>query len=193
MFFNKKIKGLICYFDLVEFWDSRLSNQDRKTLLDLFGDNLITGDWTTSQTKIGFFSDIIGYMKKTELYELGLKILNEGDKYCQDSKKIVDLHFYYQGKIEFFYRFREIGNNLNCAIQACLDQISIAPKVVVAFKNDYKNEPLPVHVGFIQLAIIKEKQKDYIGAIEICQEAKRQGWREDWVTRILRLNKRISK
>jgi hypothetical protein len=193
MLFNKKIKGLIGYFGLNEFWESRLSKQDRKILVDLYGEDLINGDWTTSRTKIGFFSDIIGYMKKPELYQIGLKILNEGDKYCQDSINIVDLHFYYQGKIEFLYRFREIGENLNSAIQACLDQIMIAPKVALAFKNEYKNEPLPVHVGFIQLAIIREKQKDYVGAIEVCKEAMRQGWREDWETRILRLNKRISK
>lgn len=74
-----------------------------------------------------------------------------------------------------------------------MDQIKIAPKVAVVFKEEYKNEPLPGHLRFIQFAIIKENQKDYIGAIEICQEAMRQGWREDWETRILRLNKRVSK
>lgn len=80
MLFNKKIKGLIGYYNLNEFWVNNLSNQDRKILVDLYRNDLIKGDWTTSRTKLGFFSDIIGYMKRPEFYDIGLKILSEGDK-----------------------------------------------------------------------------------------------------------------
>ena len=47
-------------------------------------------------------------------------------------------------------------------------------------------ETLPAHTGFEQLAIIRERDKDYDEAILLCEEALRHGWSGDWQKRIVR-------
>ena len=52
---------------------------------------------------------------------------------------------------------------------------------------------LPMHLGFQRLAINAEKAKDYGRAIEVCEEAKRQGWNGDWDKRIERCQTKAAK
>lgn len=52
---------------------------------------------------------------------------------------------------------------------------------------------LPSHHGYKQLAIILEKRGDYGDALAICEQAKGQGWKGDWDSRIVRLEKRLAK
>jgi len=54
-------------------------------------------------------------------------------------------------------------------------------------------EPLPRHVGFDQLAIIREKQHDYAEAIRLSELAMKQGWNGDWEARIARCEKKLAK
>ncbi len=57
----------------------------------------------------------------------------------------------------------------------------------------YPPDTLPSHHGYKQLAIILEKRGDYVAAGALSEEAREQGWKGDWDTRIARLNKRIVK
>ena len=59
------------------------------------------------------------------------------------------------------------------------------------FKKDEFYTGLPAHAGFTQLAIIRDKQKRYTDAIELCVEAKRQGWADNWDKRIARYQKKV--
>ena len=54
-------------------------------------------------------------------------------------------------------------------------------------------DTLPSHHGYKQLAIILEKRGDYVAAAALSEQAREQGWKGDWDTRIARLNKRIAK
>ena len=109
-----------------------------------------------------------------------------------ESIKELDLHFSIQEKIIIYYKNREIDNNLETAIKACEEQIDFAPKAKKAFNTFYKNEPLPSHKGFEQLAIIKEKQGKFSEAISLCKIALNEGWSGDWERRIGKLNKKIN-
>ena len=82
---------------------------------------------------------------------------------------------------------------LDIAIDACKRQIEIAPQAKKAFLRNYKDSILPAHVGYKQLAIIEEKQKNYVEAIRICSEAMGQGWGGDWQKRVERCKKKIQK
>jgi len=109
------------------------------------------------------------------------------------STRILDLHFLYQIKIEIYYKNRDNDpEGINKAILACQQQIEISPKSRIAFKKEYKDSPLPRHIGFEQLAIIYEKQKHFTKAIEISQEALKQGWNGDWEKRIGRCKKKLN-
>jgi len=51
--------------------------------------------------------------------------------------------------------------------------------------------PLPEHVGYKQLCIIMEKQKNYDEVIRLSKIAKEQGWSGDWDRRIEKCKKKI--
>lgn len=88
-----------------------------------------------------------------------------------------------------------------------LEMVRMAPQAIRGFRAEYEHQKLvhermewlgpgrkppmrpfalPQHPGFQRLAINAEKAKDYGRAIELCQEAKRQGWNGDWDKRIER-------
>ena len=48
---------------------------------------------------------------------------------------------------------------LNAAIDACQKQIKLAPNAALAFRQE--TDELPAHVGYRQLAIIFEKERNY--------------------------------
>jgi hypothetical protein len=79
------------------------------------------------------------------------------------------------------------------AIQACQQQIAFAPKAAKAFKQEYPAKPLPQHVGFTQLAIIREKEGAYGEAIQLSRAAMKQRWAGDWEKRIARCKAKLGK
>ena len=54
-------------------------------------------------------------------------------------------------------------------------------------------DSLPLHTGYEQLAIIKEKQKDYRSVIKISEKALKEGLGGDWERRIERAKEKIEK
>ena len=97
------------------------------------------------------------------------------------SASVIDEHFFYQTKIETHYRNRDTDESaLSKSIEACKQQIGISEKAKKAFLKEYDGSPLPSHIGYKQLCIILEKQKNYDEAIRIAQTAKKQGWTGDW-------------
>ena len=52
---------------------------------------------------------------------------------------------------------------------------------------------MPEHRGFKQLAIIREKEKDFAAAIEVCRAALELDWPGDWDVRIARCERRMVK
>ncbi len=105
---------------------------------------------------------------------------------------ILDIHFFYHSKVETFYRFRNIDSfAFDKAVEACRQQIAIAPKAKIAFKEEYADSDLPTHTGYEQLAIILEKQEKYQEVVDLCNRALEQWWWCDWEKRIVRCLKKI--
>lgn len=113
-------------------------------------------------------------------------------------------HFELAEAIRSNYELRDqVSGALEKTISACNEQISIAPEVAQLFHQEFEElnqhslnnnqQPLPasavalpVHAGYTQLAIIREKQGRFAEAICLCREAKQQGWADDWDQRIAR-------
>lgn len=95
--------------------------------------------------------------------------------------------------IQVYYRARNRDENaLALALEACEKQIALAPQVIREQPKDWKRG-LPAHLGFQQLAIVRERDRDYEAAIRLSEEALRQGWAGDWekwIARCKRKNKR---
>ncbi|MCY4085964.1 MAG: hypothetical protein OXG37_03535 [Actinomycetia bacterium] len=119
--------------------------------------------------------------------------LEEAKTAIDDVEDTFDRHFQITTTIDEHYRKRDTEPDaLRIAIEACKDLIAMAERAAASFRFQY-TRPLPGHKGYEQLAIIREKQKDYKSAIELSQKAKKQGWAGDWDRRIVRCRRRMEK
>lgn len=142
-----------------------------------------------SPSQIGY---LLGHLKKEQLRELGYRLIERADSLIRDDTPILDLHFYWQSRGEFFYRWRDLdGFALDAAVESYERQIELASKAVKAFFKEL--EGIPAHAGYRQLRIIEEKRGNLGTARALCEQAKSQGWSDDWDKHIARIDKKISK
>jgi hypothetical protein len=107
---------------------------------------------------------------------------------------VLERHFFFQVQIKVFYRYREEPGSLDKAIEACRQQIALAPEAAAAFRARSAGDPtLPSHLGYRQLAIILRKRGRNQEVIDLCTKAARQGWRGDWSERIEQCKQRLAK
>ena len=192
----KKVHGTIGYFGLSDWWLSELTEAERKQIQDRFEplgfskDSLTKGQISsTSESVVGFLSGLASWFSKEEDRHIAYKLIQKGEELSSKGCAVLDVHFLYQTKIEISYKEREKPDGLESTVAACEQQISIAKKAAVAFKKKY-GQPLPSHKGYDQLAIIREKQKNYFEAIRVSEQALAAGWTGDWEKRIERCKKR---
>lgn len=203
--FNKKpiVEGQLGYFGLGDWWLSTFTEKERNYIERVYkpltvgrGANsrpLTQGEILgASGTAVGLLSGLAGWFRKPADLSIAMRILKKADEL--NCPHPLDKHFLYQAMIEIYYRARDVDPAaLSRAIDACQKQINIAPQAAKAFKKEYSGTTLPSHVGYTQLAIIREKQKEYSEAISICKQAKKQGWNGDWDQRIARYEKKLYK
>lgn len=96
---------------------------------------------------------------------------------------ILDKHFQLSESIPLLYKKRE-EEGLEKTIEACREQIDLAPQAKAEFLREYPWQPLPSHRGYEQLAIILDKQNRFDEAIKVCEQAQTEGWAGDWDKRI---------
>ncbi len=191
---QEKIGGEIAYYNLTDWWLKTFSKQEQDYIVKTFqplggsGVDLIKGEIQySSGSAVSLLSNLAGWFKNDKDREIGYKLLDKAEKLITDNTDTLNIHFFYQNKLEFYYRFREIDQeSLNIAIEACKKQIELSPRAILAFKKEYEHEKLPMHTGYEQLAIILEKQSKFNEVIALCENAKNQGWGGDWDKRIER-------
>lgn len=133
----------------------------------------------------------------------------------QPRKNYKDIHLALTGLIKYHYRLRENPVHYDKAKELCLLQISIAKQAANAFSKPPKpkgislkkleamlgHKPvgydipqiMPSHIGFKQLAIILEKEGDLDGAIKLSEQARAQGWSDNYDKRITKLMAKLAK
>lgn len=196
---QEKIGGEIAYYNLTDWWLKTFSKQEQDYIVKTFqplggsGIDLIKGEIQySSGSVVSLLSNLAGWFKNDKDREIGYKLLDKAEKLIADNTDTLSIHFFYQNKLEFYYRFREIDQeSLNIAIEACKKQIELSPSAILAFKKEYEHEKLPMHTGYEQLVIILEKQSKFNEVIALCEKAKNQGWGGDWDKRIERCMKKM--
>ena len=187
---NKQTKGDIGFHGLTDWWLNELTQAERKRLREIYQPMFFgaepqdatksrldeTNISESSATRLQFIWGLLSWLKKPEDFDIAQKVIELGERYIEEGN-VLDQHFFLDTKIEIYYRQRERSDKyLQLAIDACNEQISIAPKAAKAFKEKYPSQPLPRHRGFDQLRIIRKKQKDHEAVIQICEQAKQQSW-----------------
>jgi hypothetical protein len=200
-FTKKRTGGLISYYGLDDWWLTTFTEDERRRIIATFqplgassDDSITSGEVTyTSQSAPAFLSNLAGWFSKQPERSIARRLLAKAEQLATPEAPILDRHFSYQAMIEHFYRDREEPGCLEREIEACRQQISVAPQAAQAFKKEYKGSILPGHKGYQQLAIILEKQSRFQEVIDLCAQAAQQGWAGDWEGRIARSTKEMAK
>ncbi|HNV97439.1 MAG TPA: hypothetical protein PKL13_04010 [bacterium] len=196
---QEKIGGEIAFHHLIEWWLGTFNKQEREYIVKTFQplgssrDVLVKGEIQySSGSAVSLLSNLAGWFKNVKDREIGYKLLNKAEDLINNKIEVLDIHFFYHNKIEFYYRFRDIDKeSLNIAIEACKKQIELSSKSIFDFKKEYKE--LPMHTGYEQLAIILEKQNQFDEVVALCEQAKKQEWGGEWDKRIERCLKKKNK
>ena len=137
---------------------------------------------------------LAGHFKKKNLRHLGYRVLDRADFLVGKNVSPVSLHFYFQARGDFYYRWRdEDADALEQAVESFKRQIGLAESVEKDLMIDFGDERrLPGHAGYRQLRIIEEKRGNLTLAKALCLQAKKEGWADDWDKHIRRLDKKIA-
>jgi hypothetical protein len=185
------------YYKLESLWNELFSNEELIIIDETYkpfsiGTSPSSSDETitsSTQTRFAFLSGLISWFKNPEHYSIGIKLIKAAESFKPECKDIIDLHFYYQNLIQFYYRNRDLQPDaLELSIQACKNQIAISKEAAEEFNKESKKNGtesmLPIHVGYKQLAIIYDKKENWEEMISVCKMAKSQNWNDDWDKRI---------
>ncbi len=190
-------KGSLGYYNLLDWWDSAFANEEKlyiqKKYIPMGGGDLTKGTILgSSATVITFLTGLQSWFTTLADEVISEKILTKAESLLTHETPILDEHFLYGCLIEHYYKKRSLDlRYYELAKQYCIKQITISKKTKVAFLTDADFTTLPRHKGYEQLAIILEKEKDYDHALQICLDAKKDGWNTDWDKRISTLEKKM--
>lgn len=189
-------QGMIAYYGLQDWWLTEFSAAEREAIHQRYkpmgshSNNLTDGVIeSTTQSVVGYLATLASWMSREAERPIARKILAKCEQLMDEHTPILARHFFFQHKLELYYRDREEGDNLETAIRACMAQIRLGPDAANAFLESYPTA-LPSHRGYEQLAIILEKQKMFDKAIVLCEQARDAGWAGDWDKRIARCRKK---
>ena len=195
--------GLIGYYGLTDWWLSTFTEEERKEIQAVrpalvVGDNedIIVSERANPGSTTGWLENrlsslAIEFIGSKEM-DIAARLLAKAEE--TGGAKILDRHFAYQGMAQAYYRHRnDDPEALDLAIDACEKQIHLGPEAAKVFLAEDTEDYLPAHHGFQQLAIIREREKDYAEAIRLCREAMAQGWGGEWEKRIARCENRLAK
>jgi len=200
---SSKGEGLIGYYGLTDWWLSTFTEEERKEI-QAVRPTLVVGDnediivseraypgSTTGWLENGLSSLAIEFIGSKNM-DIAARLLAKAEE--TGGAKLLDRHFTYQGMAQAYYRHRnDDPEALDLAIDACEKQIHLGPEAAKVFLAEDTEDYLPAHHGFQQLAIIREREKDYAEAIRLCREAMAQGWGGEWEKRIARCENRLAK
>lgn len=146
----------------------------------------------TTQTAAGLLWGLASWFQRPQDRHIARRLVAKAEEMA--GSDVLDRHFSYQAMIQTYYADRDADPTaLKTALDACEKQIALAPRAAKAFERKWPNAPLPAHLGFSQLAIVREKQRHYAEAMELSNEALRQGWNGDWEKRIARCEEKSLK
>jgi hypothetical protein len=146
---------------------------------------------STNPNTIGI---LVGHLKKENVRHLGYKLLERADTLINANIPILDLHFYLSARGNFFYRWRELDPfAFQESIESFQRQIGMASNAVMVFRESPTWGFIPAHAGYRQLRIIEEKRGNLTLARALCEQAKSEGWADDWDHQIARIDKKLAK
>jgi hypothetical protein len=194
--------GELRYFGLSAWWSSAFSPAEREYMEAAFrtpelpaGARPLTRDRerVTFATAAGLLAALAERLsERPQDRDLACRVLAKAEERALAEGDILGLHLTYHHLIRLHTRWKErFADSLDLLFAACHKQMRLAPQAAEAFRRKAPCEPLPTHIGYLQATTVLEQQGAYAQAIELCREAKAQGWAGNWSWRIQRLARRL--
>ena len=198
-----EIGGELGYFGLGSWWLSTFSARQRQWMETAFqcpelpvGSRPLTRDrgllsvQTTAELLI-LLADRLS--NRSEDRSLACVVLAKAEERAVAEDDLLGLYFTYHQAIRLHLRWREhFPDAADLAFAACHKQIRISAQAAQAFGERAPGKPLPVHLGYQHAATILEQENLCVRAIEICKQARDEGWSGNWDWRIQRMARRLS-
>ena len=196
-----RIRGFIGHFGLSDWWIKTFTEDEKQYLIERYrrfhprlgADSLIQGDalGANHYTSSSYLNFVTSIFKRPNENAIARKIAR---KAVELAKEPFELHEALKWTIIHNYKVRDIElGALALVISACKRQIQNTPGYIVEFRKKYPNLSFRDHEGYTYLVKILEKQKNYLEAIRLTEEAKQQGWKGDWEKIIERCQIRVKK
>lgn len=178
-----------------DWWRSAFTHEERRRIEEAFKPlGSISAESLARSDDLSSLGNLAGHLNTEGLRHLGYRVLDRAETLLTPSTRTLSQHFYLADRGSFYYRWRDIDEGaLKQSILAYERQISIAAEAAKAFKTSSGGGLIPGHAGYRQLRIIREKQGDYTAALQLCEQAKQQGWADDWDKHTARIKKRMVK
>lgn len=206
MFFFKskkqpRVGGTIAELGLENWWLNEFTEEEREIIRNKFkpmyqSKNFIIDrglEKVMVRNLFNFLTDLAGWFSTSDLAHIGERMLDEAERIMPKKTSILDQHFFWHQRIKTSYVRRDTDSTaIKRTISYCEKQIELSEKAKRAFLKD-DCHTLPSHTGYKQLAIILEKQGELEKALEITKKAEKQGWNNDNLKRIERLQKKLNK
>lgn len=197
-----EVQGELAYFGLASWWSALFTNSERDHLETVFQPpGLPSGarPLTTGRKQLNFRTaagllTALAIKLPNEIRDrtLAMRILSKAEERAKADADILGLHLVYQELIRLHCRWRNrLPESVDLLFGACHKQIAIAPQAAEAFVDRHPRQPLPIHPGFQMMAVLLEQQDSYAQAIEVCKQARFQGWSGNWTWRIGSLAKKL--
>ena len=193
---NKKVEGLIKFYNLQEWWFESFDENERNSIADnyiTFGTSqserpLTNGKQNDIRPDFIFLVSLSQFFNTKSHFKISYPMIKEAELRFNGNANVLDLHFYFGDLLSFYYKFRDANLKFyENAKDYAIKQINIANESKNAFQEKY--ESLPTHLGYKQLCIILEKERKFMDAILLAEQAKNEGWNGDWEKRIEKLKK----
>lgn len=197
--------GLLAQVGLESWWAEAFTEQERALIRDRYKIvGVIVGvdagqspleecNYTLKVlSDVSLASGIANLFQKRGERHIAYKALEKAECLVSSETPILDVHFFLHSKIETIYRDDTlVDGRLHC-MEACQQQIAIAPLAAAAFREEYKG-PLVEHSGYKRLTMLLEHQAAFLECARVCYEALEAGWAGDWAVRAARCEMRHNK
>ena len=167
--------GYISFFNLDDWFTSTFSKEEQIFMNEKYA---IGGIGSTP-----LLASLSDWFNTKALYPICLRIIRKTEElFEEDQETAEDKHFYFLHLIKFYYKNRDINNNLDKSIIYCKKQRAISSEAAKMMMNNpmLSMINLPNHTGFEKLAIIEKKNKNWENVIRICKQAKQEKWSGEW-------------
>jgi len=190
-----EIEGELGYFGLGGWWSSAFTRVERDHIEASFhppglpagGKPLTTGRGGSNYHSAAILLTALATCLRDlpQDRDLALKVLAKAQERARAEDDVIGLHLVYQEIIRLHSKWRDhVPDALNLIFGACHKQVAMSEAAAQAFHHLRPHAALPAHLGYLTLAVLLEQEGSCRKAIEVCKQARDQGWGGNWTWRI---------